>query len=193
MEHRADNIFILCSGWGTHFICDENINKMFRVNLDDMQEWLTSKGWPPERVAANKKEREAVEEEARAILAKENAARKEKGLPPRIVARSEWKGYIRDELKLPLPPDVPRKPVRRRYDADEIIEHLDAVYTYNYKPRKLDRPKIHMVKLIAADDTSGEDAPLLKKVAREFDGRFELLRGANTMEDLLKHNAALAD
>jgi len=188
MEQRADNIFILCSGWGTQHIGKENIVKMFETNPDASQEWLSNKGWSPERIAENKKEKKAVEAEARERLAKENAARIEKGLPPRIVPGTEWRDYIEKELKLQLPPIVPRMPVRRVYETEEILGHLEAVYEYCYKPRKLERPKVHMVKLIAEDDSSGNDSPRLMRVAREFDGRFELLRGAETMEDLIKYN-----
>jgi len=191
LEQRADNIFILCSDWGTHWICKENKKKMFDVDLGNEQEWLTSQGWPPERVAVYKKKRAAVSEMAKEALDKENAARKQEGLPPRIVAKSEWKHYMRNDLKLKLPIDPPRRPIRRSYVPEEIIEHFNAVYTYHYKSQKSGRPKINMVKLIASDDSSTGDSSLgLKKVAKEFKGQFELLSGAKTMEDLIKHDVA---
>ena len=191
LEQRADNIFILCSDWGTHWICKENKKTMFDADLGNEQEWLTSQGWPPERVAEYKKKRAAVSEMAKEALGKENAAREKKGLPPRIVARSEWKRYMRDDLKLKLPIDPPRRPIRRSYVPEEIIEHFNAVYTYHYKSQKSGRPKINIVKLIASDDSSSGDSSLgLKRVANEFKGRFELLSGAKTMEDLIKYNVA---
>jgi len=191
MEQRADNIFILCSEWGTHWICKENVKKMFEMDPDNEQEWLTSQGWSPEKVADYKKKMAAVNETAKEALNKENAAREQKGLPPRIVARSEWRHYMRNDLKLRLPSDPPRMSYRRSYVPEEIIEHFNAVYAYQYRPQKLDRPKIHMVKLIASDDSSTRDSSLgLKRVAKEFNGQFELLRGAKTMEDLIKYNVA---
>ncbi len=169
------------------------------VDIKDRDEWLESKGWDAERRAEYKRKRSEMKVKALKALAKENAARKQAGKPPRIV--SDWTRYMRVDLRMTMPQDPPdmvgEALDRYGFDADELIEHFEAVYTYNYKPHKLAEPQIHIVKLVASDgnpvDRPGgayqiRQLTWLKKIPREFGGRFDLLRGAKTMEDLLRYN-----
>ena len=149
-------------------------------------------------MAEFRKEQETYKEATRELLEKENKARARKGLPPRIVA-SISKYQEEKKSQLPRPPSGGPplyKPVAGySYTCDEIIDHLDGVYEYNYIPEKIKKPKIHLVQLIAADANEGgggvteaERLKNMRRVARAFRGDFEFLRGANTMEDLLKYN-----
>ncbi len=193
MEQKADNIFILAAGWGSH-------TRPAELSEEEFAAWRSERGWPPKRVAEFERLEDEREEKVLELLAKENKARAKKGLPPRIVA-AMWRYEKEMESQLPkLPPGPPlyRPAQGWSYTCDEIIEHLDGVYEYNYIPEKLKKPKIHFVKLIAADaDEGGGDEPereeliYLRRVTRAFKGDFEFLRGANTMEDLLKYNRTL--
>jgi len=193
MEQKADNIFILAADWGSHGR---------PVDQSGVADWLEERGWPPKRVEEHKKLVDEREEEALKLLEKENKARAKKGLPPRIVA-AFWR-YI-EEKKSQLPRLPPGPPIYHPesgwgYTLEEVLEHLDGVYEYNYIPEKLKKPKIHFVQLLArdADEGSGNETEMerrmnMRKVAREFKGDFEFLRGANTMEDLLKYNRTLTE
>ena len=196
MEQRPDNIFVLCSGYGKQHVPDDNIMRIF--DIESEAEWMEAKGWDAERIAKFDRERDEWLAKARQRLADENRARQAAGEPPKFV--QDWWYYMRTELKWDVPSDKPRLYQLVDYGVyspEWIIEHLERVYEFNYIPQKLPKPAIHIVKLIASDGTAiddpGGDAQAywyvsLKKIARAFDGRFEHLQGAETVEDLLKNN-----
>jgi hypothetical protein len=203
MEQRADNIFVLCPGWGDHPISTEHQKTMFGVDFSDKEAWLTSRGWPPERVAALYKKRAEDRARAEKIVAEENKERAKRGKPAKVVAN--WWGFMYganepgglkwDPGESP-PTQTGAAGGRWRYEGDEVVEHLEAVYKYNYIPHKLKEPTINIVKLIASDGSTMEEGDSnaseklnwLKGVAQAFDGNLEFLRGAKTMEDLNKYN-----
>jgi len=196
MEQRADNIFILCSGYGHQVPPEEEI--MRRRGIESKDEWMESRGWDKEKIAKFDRERQEWLAKARKSLAEENAARKAAGQPPKFVA--DWWYYMRQELKWDVPYDKPvlwMEYARFGYTPEELVDHLDAVYTFNYVPQKLSKPAVHIVKLIASDGSAidppgGESQTAfynyLKRIPKEFGGRFETLQGAETVEDLLKNN-----
>jgi len=198
MEQKADNIFVLCSGYGHQIPPEEEI--MRRQGIESKDEWMLGRGWGPERVAIYDRERQQWRDKARQKLAKENAARKAAGQPPKFIADSHWWYYMTTELNWDIPDDKPqfwKEYARFGYKPEELIDHFDAIYTFNYVPQKLPKPAIHIVKLIASDGSSidppGGDGPTfqynsLKKIPKEFKGRFEHLQGAETVEALLKNN-----
>ena len=197
LEQGADNIFVLCAGWGDHIFGPE-YQKKIGVDPAKEAEWLKSKGWSPERVAAADKVLAEFYGKVDQILAAENRQREEKNLPPKIMDNAaRWK-YITEELKLTPPESRPYFTVyafmdRSRYDFNEIIEHLRIVYEVNYIPKNLSKPQLHFVRLIAENDTaSGSDDGTiwLKKVATAFRGNYNFLRGAKTVENLMKYNEA---
>ncbi len=198
MEQKADNIFILCSGYGWQRVPDEELLR--RQNIESEAEWQKSRGWDAERIAKFDRDRQQWLAKARQALDKENRARAAAGQPPKFVADSHWWYYMTQELRWDIPDDKPmlwREFAPYGYDPEVLIEHFNAVYTFNYVPQKLSKPAIHVVKLIASDGTSvdppGGDAQTfqfnsLKRIPKAFGGRFETLQGAETVEDLLKNN-----
>ncbi len=190
MEQKADNIFILTAGWGFHAYWKG-------LSKKEMADWLDDHGWPKKRVDEYKKLIDVRKEMAKKLFAKENKARAKKGLPPRILKSGGLSGYgYMNEVKSQLPPSPSPKPPKpkleqeRAYTYDDVIEHLNGVYKYNYIPEKLKKPQIHFVQLIASDEeeTMTEVVKKMKKVTRAFKGDFDYLRGAKTMESLLKFN-----
>lgn len=202
MEMKADNIFVLCSGWGLHIASDELREKLYGVKFPDHSEWLKKKGWTKEKQAEYDAEWARIKPLAQEAMRKENEARKAKGLPPKI-GNDDLKGYAaKMGLKLPPKPksmswELPDK----KHRPIELTKHLNVVYEYNYKPNKLRKPTVHFVKLIAEDgkaySTEGSDQSVKKreraynsllKMSKEFGGNLELLRGAKRVEDLIKYN-----
>jgi hypothetical protein len=198
MEQGADNIFVLCAGWEWHQISTAQREKLFGWTPAERKKQLEERGWPEARVKDFEKKRNDYFAKGREILAKENEARKAKGLPPKVV-QDMWY-YVLNDLKfLPLevPPDRDSLVVQQWYNLDNVVDHLDAVCQYNYVPKKLEKPKLHFVCLIDADGRSlaegslqvgSEGMAILRKVASQYRGGFEFLRGSKTMEDLLKNN-----
>jgi hypothetical protein len=194
MEQRPDNIFILSSEWGRHHIPTEKREEMFSIDYDDKKEWLASQGWSEERLKEHKRQNEAVRDKTKKMLARENAKRAAKGLPPKFIRH--WRSYAR-ELGLEWPKDPPNMSPRHHYNEEEIMDHLKMVATFNYKPKKLRFPLIHFVYLVPSDyKAHGEEKEIrnvtqIRDVTKKFRGRFEFLRGAKTMENLLALNEGL--
>ena len=185
MEQKADNIFILTDGWGVHIM---DVEDVLRVNgLNSVAEWHESVGWNAERIALHKKEKAVLIARAEKRLAKENKEREKEAKPKKFI--SSWHTYMKNELKYNLldGPPLFMKRFSGRYTPQQVIDHLDMVYNFNYVPQKLAKPSIHMVKLIASDSSNTTDAEL-QKIPKAFRGKFEVLRGAKTMENLLKYN-----
>ena len=201
MEQGADNIFVLCAGFGRHFISNAMQREKFGMDPSKANEWLLSKGWTPERVAESVKKMKEVENKANQALAKENETRAKNGLPPKILTAGGFWTYMTQDLKLTVPEGPPTYTVeviggRKVYDENELLEHMNKVYEYNYIPKELSKPQVHFVRLVAEDDMtilSDDGSISLKKMAAAFRGRCEFLRGARTMENLLKNNDLSAE
>ncbi|HKL20711.1 MAG TPA: hypothetical protein VJ904_02830, partial [Tichowtungia sp.] len=156
------------------------------------------KGWNAERIAKNRREINEWMARAKKKVEEENKARKARGEPPKII--QNWYRYIYSELNwdMPYSPPAPWKEFAPYgYTSDELFDHLDVVVESNYESKKLKKPVVHIVKLIAADgnpvDPPGgpEQAAhysALKDIAKAFRGEFELLQGADSVEDILQAN-----
>ncbi len=198
MEQRADTIFVLTSGWGHHMISEERRAELFDYDPDAKEEWLRKQGWPPSRIREREEKIDELDEQARELLEEENEARAEKGLPPKIISPGGFWGYRVNELGLEDPPGPPNMMeaigASYEYSVEQVIEHLQAVAEYNYRPHKLPDPELHFVNLIAADanpSDQGDDIIHLRETAQEFGGDLEFLRGAKSMENLIDLNRGL--
>ena len=201
MEQGADNIFVLCAGWEWHPISVAQREKLFGMNPAALAAWRAERGWPQLRVDEYMKKRTEYFNRGRELLIKENEARAAAGQPPKIV-QDMW-NYVYEDLRFPRlehPPSQAEGVLLHWYRVEHMLNHLDAVYRYNYVPKKLDRPKLHFVCLIDEDGQSlgaggltvnSEGMALLRRVASEYRGGFEYLRGAKTVEMLLGNNPGL--
>jgi hypothetical protein len=198
-EQTADNVFVLGCEWGQHLISSERQKELFGAPTpEEEQKWLASKGWSPERIAQNKAKYAEYKARAAKILEDENKARLAKGQPPKVIEGDrDMYNYIYKELKFPALEEKPQwanEFGRPLYEDREIIEHLNTVYEYQYLPKKLPKPKLFFVKLIAADgDQTEGGVTSFRNLAQAFKGKFEFLRGAKTVEDLLKYNSGLRE
>jgi len=203
MEQKADNIFVLCSGYSWQRANDDVLLEMYGVANES--EWQLSKGWDAERIAKYHRHNQELIDRAKQLVEEENRQRRADGKPPKIV--QNWTHYVATDLDWDWWGDKPT--MQKTYhpygvDASWIIDYLETVYEYNYLPKKLKKPAIHVVKLIASDGNPieyGSDGgdrytfhyTQLKKIPKAFGGRMELLRGADSVEDLIKNNKGLDD
>ena len=178
MEQTADNIFVLCGGFG-HYPARRT-------------------GQPKERdeakMAEYRAKMKAVSEKAAKALEAENKARASKGLPPKIVY--DWDNYMTKELRLALPEPPPATGGGgggQKKEQDKLVqEHLDAIWAAQYTPKELMPPRLHFVYLIAANASLSEDykdITALKNTAEAYRGDFQFLRGSKTMKNLVQYNA----
>jgi hypothetical protein len=182
MEQTADSVFVLCAGFGRY--SDRSASSGFGGERDES------------KMAEYSEKLKAVNARAQKALDAENAARAAKGLPPKIVYN--WNGYITDELRLSLPTPPTAVGVNStrtpRDPEDLVLQHLDAVWMYHYTPKELAAPRLNFVYLVAQDagtDRNYLDIMALKNTAQAFRGDFKLLRGAKTVENLLRYNPGL--
>lgn len=202
MEQGADNLFVLCAGWEWHSISAAQREKLFGMTPAALKKFREERGWPQSRVDAHTKKWNEYLARGRELLAKENEARAKAGQPPKIV--QDWRNYVYEDLRFPRlegpPHQIEGGGSLHSYRIEHILNHLAAVYQYNYIPKKLDRPKLHFVALIDEDGQSlasgshgvgSEGMALLRRVASEYRGGFEYLRGAKTVEMLLGNNPGL--
>ncbi len=203
MEQGADNIFVLCAGWETHGISRARQEELFGWTKEERLKKLAAAGWPQSRYDDYIEKRDALMDKGRAMLEKENKARAAKGLPPKVVKYIS--DYVYNELNWPRLEGPPTDTAlglipQGRYDVENVLNHLDAVYQYNYVPKKLEKPKISFVCLVDAEGRSlaeggetlgSEGMAFLQKVAGRYRGGFEFLRGAKTVENLLSNNPGI--
>lgn len=183
MEQTADNIFVLCGGFGRYPVKRSGGTAPVR---DETQ------------MAEYRAKLKAVNEKATAAFNAENAARSAKGLPPKIVYN--WNDYMVKELRLAMP-ELPAATGGggggggRTMEQDKLVQdHLDAIWAAQYTPKELMPPRIHFVYLVAKNASLSEgyaDITAMKNVADAYRGDFELLRGAKTMQNLLQYNSNL--
>lgn len=175
MEQTADTIFVLCAGFGRY-----GVPGGARAEPD------------PKQMAEYNAKVAAVNAKAQKAFSDENAARAKRGLPPKIIY--DWNRYMTEELRLTLP----ARPSAagggggaasvNMTQEELVLDHLDAVWSYQYTPRELAAPRINFVYLIAKDagtQREYEDIMALRHIAEAFRGDFEFLRGAKTMRNLL--------
>ena len=178
MEQAADTIFVLCGAVGTYPVPSGGGGEILE-------------GPDPEAMREYREKYAKVQAKAREIFERENAARAEKGLPPKIV--HDWTRYIIDELRLTLPdrPAARRSggspQQRQRTQMTLVIDHLEAVCSERYFAKDLKAPTIHFVYLIARDAgrfAEYDNIMTLRRVAGEYRGDLETLRGSKTMHNL---------
>ncbi|HNX53134.1 MAG TPA: hypothetical protein PLD51_02840 [Pontiellaceae bacterium] len=185
MEQTADNIFVLCAGFGQYSAPSVRADGPPRkVERDENQ------------MAEYREKVAAVNEKARKAFDAENAARAKKGLPPKIVY--DWNDYMTQELRLVMPDPPPATGAenggsgRTPTEPEKLVlDHMDAVVACHYTPQKIMPPRVHFVYLVAADASLSAgylDLMALEKTADAFRGEFELLRGAKTMKNLIRYN-----
>ncbi|MCF7849354.1 MAG: hypothetical protein K9M45_10920, partial [Kiritimatiellales bacterium] len=194
MEQTPDNIFILGSGWGAQWISRQRQAELFHPGKT-IEEWLKSEGWSQERADKARAEFKVVADKAKKVLEQENKARAEKGLPKKFI--HDIRSYMREmQWEIPQTPPWPRG----HYEYDEVMDHLKTVTQFNYTPKKQRPPKIHYVFLVPSDykvnqgtESEMEKVRNIKNMTSTYKGRFEYLRGAKTMENLVSLNPLLVD
>lgn len=179
MEQTADNIFVLCGGFGRY-----PVRQSGAAPVRDES-----------KMAEYRAKLKAVNEKATEAFNAENAARAAKGLPPKIVYN--WNDYMTQELRLAMPelPSATGGGGGQTLEPEKrVLDHLDAIWAAQYTPKELMPPRIHFVYLIAGNTSVRDDyldIMAMKNTADAFRGDFELLRGAKTMKNLLQYNSSL--
>ena len=158
-EQKADNVFIVCADWGRHSIGPEK-----RRLLRDFALWQMLSGGGAFSIGGSPVLRDDRKlgfdllKQAVDTIKKEEDVRKLDNRPA---------GFLHD-----IPDYI-------EYPAAQIIDHTEVVYSAQYVPYQLDRPQVHVVRLISEDKHGAEDqfTENMQKLAHSYSGGFESFSG----------------
>jgi len=201
LEQEAQAIFCITSGWRE---MRRSLSPEDQKRLDEARERrrqliesmdLPEPDYDPRDVERWRK----AQQKARDWLAKENAARAERGLPPKVVldfgalVRKLSPGAapprrIDDRPELPpLAVDIPRPPP---YTPEDVETHIRNLVQANYGPAKPDHPALHMVLFLGEDESLDEVGTLadyeehFRNLTRRNKGQLKVLRGLAALENV---------
>ena len=197
LEQDVQAIFCICSGWGSlrRSLSPEDQKRYdeamaeYRAEVEQMDIEVT---YDPQEVARWQR---AVEK-ARTWLEKENQARKDRGMAPKVVLN--FGDLIRELSPGARPPQAQRSQepppapslsdlrIERppAYTPDEVLDHLNNVVTSNYGRNKPDRPQIHLVLFLGEKEDIGQYEEHFVTLTRRNRGQLKLLRGFAALENV---------
>ncbi|MGB0418249.1 MAG: hypothetical protein ACPGF8_01535 [Opitutales bacterium] len=193
LEMNADSIFHICSqhnGFhGTRRLANE---RELARNQKDRDRITQSSQWK-KLLAAHKAEIPIMQKRIDATLAKQNAARKKKGLPPRVLLHT---GVIAaaNELGLKWNNPMPsfstfginfrnHHPIK----ASELKRHFGKVVRELYTKKKKRIPNIHILLLLAGDsEISTAQEKNITEFTRTFKGKLRIVKGLDEIKTAAK-------
>jgi len=183
IEWQASTIFCISSGY-------RRIDQS--PSPEEMEKYRKERGknpGTPGRVSSADREAwNRAQVRAREWLRKENEARREKGLAPKVVVN--FNDLVRQVTGATPPrpgggtPGVARP--RRKPHTPEDIEDLvrNGVKQY-YRENGLDPPSLHMVVFLGEDERMEDDTRRhFKTLTRRNHGKFKMLRGLAALQDV---------
>ncbi len=197
MEWQAAAIF--CISGGYEEMGRSPTPEMIKAMMDDPMPPRR----PPQLDPADKQRFEndkAKWDKARATtqewLQKENDARREKGLSPKVVLDfnelvKEITGETppRGQARLNVPTDRPNRPAMNLppITFDDIDIHLRKLVIEHYQKQQKNVPSVHMVIFLGEDeDFKDTDKEHFSRIVRRNNGKMKMLRGLAALADVTK-------
>ncbi len=187
MEWRAAAIFCITSGY----------ERMGRSLTEEMKRRMMEEGSGPDEVDERERERWEKERaewlravaETREWLEAENAARREKGMAPKVVI--QFAQLVR-EITGAVPPRPPRREPNMSdlqlpppVTPEEIEEQFRKLVKRHYRENGLDDPSVHLVLFLGEEEEIPDrEREHFGRLTRQNRGKFKLLRGLAALEDL---------
>ncbi|MEO0415803.1 MAG: hypothetical protein AAF226_12730, partial [Verrucomicrobiota bacterium] len=160
---------------------------------EELEKMRQNPGTPGKRGEVSKADAERwrkAQEETRQWLAKENAARAEKGLSPKVVINftqlvQEVTGETRPRAQGGTQGTPGYQPKVEPVETDDLIDHFRRVVKINYEPEGLDEPSVHMVVFIGEDQRmDDDDKDHFSDLARKNRGKLKILKGLVGLADV---------
>ena len=167
-EQKADNVFIVCADWGRH-----SIGPGKRRLLRDFALWQMlggggsfSIGGSPVLRDDRKLGADLLKQAVDTIKREEDVRKLEK----------RPAGFLHDILAY------------IEYPAAQILDHTEVVYSSQYVPYQLDRPQVHVVRLISEDKYGVADKFVenMQKLTYKYSGGFESFSGQDAARKQLE-------
>lgn len=184
MEWEASAVFCIASGY-------ERMTRSPTAEMRKMMEENPPQGGTPGSFdpAEQKAWRDAVAK-TRAWLEKENAARREKGISPKVVVN--FNQLVRERTGATPPrrrggtpatggANLPNLPPVTPEDIEKQVEELVDL---EYKEEGLEEPSVHMVLFLGEDERIGDAEDHFRRLTRRNRGKLKILRGLAALQDI---------
>lgn len=183
LEWQAESIFCISSGYR---------RLMQSPTPEEMEKWreamAANPGTPGEVSPAERKAWNDAMQRTRDWLQKENAARSEQGLAPKVVL--DFNRLVQEITGATPPrptggvPGAPR-PTSEPHSTDDIETLVKNGVSEYYRGVGLDPPSLHMVVFLGEDeDMNDETRDHFKNLTRKNNGKFKMLRGLAALENV---------
>ncbi len=181
MEWHASAIFCITSGW----------RRMERSPtpemLEEMKENPPEPGTPGEVDERDQQRWNEAVAETRAWLEKENAARREKGIDPKVV--TNFRALVREVTGETPPLRTGGSPANNPYELpdispEDVEEHFKKMVRYGYKEDGREEPSVHMVLFLGEEQGAGDREDHFRDLTRQNRGKLKVLRGLAALEDV---------
>ena len=175
MEWQAGAIFCVVSGY----------RGMGRAPTPEM---MSNRPPPPAADSVDPREQKAWQDaiaKTRAWLEKENEARREKGLSPKVVVN--FNQLVR-EITGATPPERRNAPATAPglppVTPEEIELQVAKLVKDRYKADGLEEPSVHMVLFLGEEEEIGLDEDHFKNLTRKNRGKLKILRGLAALQNV---------
>ena len=126
----------------------------------------------------------------KAWLQKENAARREKGISPKVV--TNFNALVRQITGKTQPRQTGGTPatggakIKRPLPVTpkEIEEQVKQLVKLNYKEESREEPSVHMVLFLGEDEEIGDREDHFKDLTRKNRGKLKILKGLAALSDV---------
>ncbi len=183
LEWQAESIFCIASGY-RGLVKTPTPEEMEKYRA----EMAANPGTPGEVSAAERRSWNEAVQRTREWLQRENDARREKGLPPKVVLN--FNELVR-EITGATPPRATggtggvQRPRNEPHTPDDIETLVKNGVDEYYRGMGLDPPSLHMVVFLGEDeDMADQTRDHFQALTRRNNGKFKMLRGLAALEDV---------
>jgi hypothetical protein len=189
LEMNADSIFHICSNHNGFHGGFRYPNRRERTANKETNDRITASAQYKKLMAAFRAEVPIMEKRINAELAKINAARKKKGLPPKILENTNIE-YRAEKLGLKWNNPMPRlsklgSNMKELYpiNANEMKSHFGQVVQELYTKKKIRIPSINVILLLGGDEEiSRNKEKNINDFTRTFKGKLRTVKGLNKIK-----------
>ncbi len=182
LEWQASAVFCISSGYGQ--MGQSPTPEMIEKYKDTPR----TPGTPGTISAAERKAWNDAQAKAREWLQKENDARREKGLPPKVVLNFNdlvkqvtGQSPPRATGGTPASGGMPRLP---NHTPEDIEKHVRNLVDKYYDDEGREKPSIHMVLFLGEKEDIGQYEDHFKNLTRKNRGKLKALRGLAELKDV---------
>ncbi|MCG8598662.1 MAG: hypothetical protein MI807_00780 [Verrucomicrobiales bacterium] len=181
MEWQASAIFCITSGYG----------RMQRSLTPEMKEELEKNpptpGTPGTINPAEKKAWDNAVAKTRQWLQEENAARREKGISPKVVVN--FTSFVTQRTGVSPPRRTGGTPASGmpslpRVTPEDVEDHVKELVDLHYKEPGLEEPSVHMVFFLGEDERIRNEEDHFRRLTRKNRGKLKVLRGLAALENV---------